>query len=52
LFRLVANDRAPNATHEAETIATHTSQRGLVPIGRADPAPRFRNDVVSVDDHV
>jgi hypothetical protein len=52
LFRLVADDRAPNAAHEAEAIATDTSQRGLMTIGRADPAPRFRDDVVLVDDHV
>src|SRR4029079_8925055 len=52
LFRLVADYCAPNATHETEAIAAHASQRGLVTIRRADPAPRFRDDVFSMNEHV
>ena len=36
-FRLVADERAPDAAHEAEAIAADALQRRLMPIRRADP---------------
>ena len=44
-LRLVTDDVAPHAADQAEAIAADALERGLVPIRRADPAPRFGDDV-------
>ncbi len=41
--RLGANHLAPDATGEAEAVAAHAAQAGLVVIGRAEPGPRRRD---------
>ena len=44
-LRLLAIERASHATHKAKAIAANAFQRGLMPVGRADPLARLRDDV-------
>ena len=41
---LRAHDLAPDAAQQAEAIAADAFQRGLVPVGRADPGAGFGDD--------
>jgi hypothetical protein len=42
--RLIAHHLAPDATGEAEAIATDPAQAGLIVVGRTEPAARGGND--------
>jgi hypothetical protein len=44
-LRLDADNRAPHASHKAKAIAADSLERGLVPVGRADPGARFSDDL-------
>src|SRR6185437_7631086 len=48
---LFADKFTPHAAYETKTIAADSLERGLVPIRRADPASRFRDDRFSTNDH-
>lgn len=48
-FRLRPVQRAPHTAHQAETIAAHALERGLVAIGRADPGAGFGDDGFTIE---
>src|SRR4051794_12348577 len=43
---LLAYDGAPNPAQQPETVATDALERGLMMVGRADPAPRLCDDAL------